>query len=177
MESSELPHLDAFGIVPLTWSAALILGVCLAITAVGWARVAEATGWRPVPTAVAGVCLAVVAALTLGPGSESTLGRVPCVWPSESLAGVLAEVGHDLESALNAVLLMPLGVVLVLAVRRPLVPVLVVAMLPGVVEASQSLIPGRFCSPADYLLNVVGGLAGVGLGVIMTRLERDPCRT
>lgn len=152
-----LAHLDALGVVPVTWWTALILLSGLVVTAPVVLRpFAAATAWRPAPTAAAGLWLTVIAALTLGPGGGSAAERVGCPLPDESFADVPVEVGHDLESALNAVLLGPVGVALVLASRRVLVPVLLVVVLPGLIEVAQLFVPGRFCSPADYILNVAG---------------------
>ncbi|MBN9098035.1 MULTISPECIES: VanZ family protein [unclassified Pseudonocardia] len=169
-------HVDAFGVVPLTWWAALILVCGLVLTAAVVRPFTAVTGWRPIPTAATGVWLAVTAALTLGPGNLSPDERAGCAVPDDSTADVLIELGHSLEGALNAVLLLPLGVTLVLASRRALVPGAVVVVLPGLVELAQLFVPGRFCSLTDFVLNAAGGLVGVGFGVgavLLRQSRRD----
>lgn len=170
-------HVDVFGVVPVTGAALLVLGCGLVVTAIAWGPVVARTGWRPVPVALAGVWLAVTAALTLGPsGNPDTVQAGGCPLPTQSVVGVLLEVGHDRQSALNTALLLPLGLTLVMGIRRVLPPTLVVVVLPGVIEATQLAIPGRVCSPADYLLNVAGGLVGVGLGALAIHWPRPTPR-
>lgn len=168
-----LAHLDAFGVVPLTWWSVLIVLSGLGLTATLLRPFVAATGWRLAPTAVAGLWLSVIGALTLGPGAGFDAERAGCVLPDESVADVLVEIGHDLESALNALLLAPLAVALVLASRRVLTPVMVVVVLPGLIEVAQLFVPGRFCSPADYVLNVSGGLVGVVVATVLRRTVPD----
>lgn len=159
------------GVVPFSWSTVAVLVVGSAAVAVLTRPLAARTGWRPLPVLFAGGCLVAVLALTLGGaghGQSSGCAR----WNEAGPIGVLSEAGHDLESFLNAALFFPLGLALVLVVRRALPPSLVVLVLPGVIEAAQLLVPGRICSAADYLLNVSGGLVGVAAGAVAVRRAR-----
>ncbi|MBW0108844.1 VanZ family protein [Pseudonocardia sp. KRD-182] len=157
-----------FGVVPFTWSTVAVLLVGLVAVAILWKPLVVRTGWQPMPIMFAGVCLAATAALTLGgAGHVPNTGCV--VWNNAGVIGVLTEASHDLESFFNAALLLPLGLTLVLAMRRTLPPLLVVLVLPGLIEAAQLVVPGRVCSTADYLLNVSGGLVGVAAGAVTVR--------
>lgn len=163
-----------FDVVPVSWSTVLILSVALAVIAVGWRPVVRRTGWSARPTLVSAVGLAVVLALTLGGGTEPDHihGGAAACSAEESVAETLLEPTHNLESALNLALLVPVGAASALAVRRPFPPLLLVLVLPAAVEAVQLTVPGRICSPADYLLNALGGVVGVGTGVAALARQR-----
>lgn len=172
-------HADLLGIVPVSWYSLAVMGLGLALTAIGLRPIVARTGWRRWPIAGAGVALTSTVALTLGSWGSTDVVRAPgCTFPGDTdVLALLLEAGHDLESALNAVLLVPLGLLLVLGIRKVLPPLLVVLVLPGVIEMTQLAIPGRVCSLADYLLNVAGGVVGVGLGaaaVLGSRSVRSP---
>lgn len=161
----EVDETHLLGVVPVSWSTAVVLLVGLGAVEVGWRPVIDRTRWRPLPTLLAGVLLALTIALTIGWGADLRSPGPGCAsWEEPGIAGVLLEAGHDLESFLNAALLVPLGLTLVVGARRVLPALLVVLVLPGLIEGVQLMLPGRFCSPADYLLNVAGGLIGVGAG-------------
>ena len=133
------------------------------------------TGWRPGWTLVSLLTLAAVLAVTLAPSHDvpRPLGVRSC------LRGTTGQLGNGslfalggAEAGLNLVLLVPLGVVLVMATRGLLVPVAVVVVLPALVELTQTQVPGRTCSGSDYVANVAGGLVGVALGAALVGLAR-----
>lgn len=164
-----------FGVVPVSWWTVPVLVVGLAATAVGGRRLAERTGWRVVPTLVALAALTAVLALTLTPstrGHAHTFGSGSCLaaFQTDELHAVteIAE-GGQLESQLNALLLVPLGIAAMLAVRRFRIPLLTVTLLPVLIELIQGVLPGRICSLSDLLLNAGGGALGVALAALAIR--------
>lgn len=167
--------MQIFGVVPVSWWTALVLAAGLTATAAGGRRLAERAGWRVVPTVVALAALTVVLALTLTPSTDGhshgiEAGGCLSLLPSDELHAVteIAEVGQ-LESQLNALLLVPLGVALMLAVRRLTIPLLTVLVLPVLIELAQGVLPGRICSLSDLLLNAGGGALGVALAALVVR--------
>lgn len=160
-----------FHVVPVSTSTVVVLLVGVAAVVVLWRPLVARTGWRSLPILLAGASLAAIVAITLV--GADRVGTTSCASLSGlGLAYVLSEAGHDLESFLNAALLVPLGLTLVLGMRRTLPPLMVVLVLPGLIEAAQLVVPGRVCSAADYVLNVSGGLVGVATGAVALRWSR-----
>ncbi len=155
-------------VVPVSTSTVVVLLVGVAVVVVLWRPLVVRTGWRPLPVLLAGACLAATAALTLVAADRASIPGCASLGGLD-LGYVLSEAGHDLESFLNAALFVPLGLTLVLGMRRTLPPLMVVLVLPGLIEAAQLVVPGRVCSAADYVLNVAGGLVGVAAGAVAVR--------
>jgi hypothetical protein len=158
------------GQIPINrWS--LLVGVFLTVLVLLVSNpLARRFGWRPVPTLVALLGLAMVVALTM-PENGRKLGSVAACLPSDAgdWAGALGRLGGGLESLLNVAMLMPFALATVLATRRVLVPAAVVLVLPAVIELVQTQVPGRQCSLADYLANGLGGLIAVAAGALLQR--------
>lgn len=167
--------MQLFGVVPVSLWTAVILLVGLALVAVLWRPMVARTEWRPLPMAVAGICVTAVLALTLGAEGTATsapMGGLVEEVLDEGVAHAMLEAAQDLETILNLVLLVPLGAALVLGLRRIIVPLVIVLMLPAFTELVQLAIPGRVGSLSDFLLNALGGIIGVGLGAILARRLR-----
>jgi hypothetical protein len=163
--------LSMMHVVPVSTSTVVVLLVGVAAVMALWRPLIARTGWRPLPILFAGFCLAATAALTLVGADRASITGCASV-SGLDLGYVLAEAGHDLESFLNAALFLPLGLTLVLGIRRTLPPLMVVLVLPGLIEAAQLVVAGRVCSAADYVLNVAGGLVGVAAGAVAIRSWR-----
>jgi VanZ family protein len=166
-------HLRA--LVPIgRWSP--IVGLAAAVVClVVWRRLARRVGWRPWPTLVALLSLAGVLTLTLAPRNwpdiHRSLGQcVPSSWAG--FGESVSEVGGSVESLLNIAMLMPLGCALVLASRRAAWPALLMALLPLGLELAQVVVPGRECSPADWVANASGGLVAVLVGAALNAVLR-----
>ena len=159
------------GVIPNSWSTGAVLIVGLVAVGIAWRPVVDRTGWRPQPTLLASALLTLTLAVTIGGGdADGRPGGPGCASAEDpGVAGVFLEVGHELESFLNAALLLPLGLMLVLAMRRTPAPLLVVLVLPGLLEVAQLAIPGRVCRTAGYVLNVGGRLVGVAAGAVAVR--------
>lgn len=125
-------------------------------------------GWRPVPTMVALLGLAMVVSVTI-PESGNRLGSVAACLPEGlgDLVSAVGRLGGGLEGLLNVAMLMPFAMAAVLATRRVLPTALVVLVLPAVIELVQTQVPGRQCSPSDYLANALGGLIAVAAGALL----------
>ncbi len=151
------------------WS--LLAGLLGAVLVVAISRgVCRRTGWRPIPTMVALLGLVMAFALTLTVNGDD-LGSVAACLPDgiDGVRRAFADVGSGLENLLNVAMLMPFALATVLATRRTMVPALVMLVLPGLIELAQTMVPGRQCSPADYLANALGGLLVVGAGALLER--------
>lgn len=164
----------AVRVTPFSWwsLAIAVVGVVGALLAYG--PISRVTGWSRWPTLLALLSLTGVLALTLGPGAWGY---------DDSLRQCVAEVGrldlrqlrwlrHSADGLLNVTMLVPLGFFTVLAVRRVWPAAVLVLALPLVVETVQTIIPGRQCSPIDYLTNVTGGLVGVAVGAVVLVVRR-----
>lgn len=129
---------------------------------------ARRTGWSPAWTLVSLALGVSTLALTLLPGGARGPGGLrSCVRAAASGEGLLTNFSAA-DTALNLILLVPLGFAVVLATRRVAPGLLVVLVLPGLIELTQTQVPGRVCSGVDYATNVVGGTAGVvAAGVVL----------
>lgn len=72
----------------------------------------------------------------------------------------------------NVLLFVPLGLFLVLTLRRVAVPAVAVTALPVAVELFQALFGQRVCTVLDVLDNAAGGLVGVAAGGLVLTVER-----
>lgn len=108
------------------------------------------------------VSLGVSILLTLAP--ERPYGRTDPFW-CLTCSSVAAA-----DSVRNVLLFVPLGVGVALLGFGPGRAALVGLLVSGVIEATQSLIPGRTASVRDLATNVVGaGLGALALGVLRAR--------
>ncbi|MGJ3558824.1 VanZ family protein [Streptomyces sp. INA 01156] len=89
----------------------------------------------------------------------------------------LAEPFHTTQGMWNLAMTLPLGLFVVLAVRRFLPSLLGVVALPLAIEFTQATVNGlgRICDSSDAQMNILGGLAGLAIGtaVLIRRDELD----
>ena len=168
-------HLRLRWLVPISRWTLLSGVVLLVLVLLTWRRAAARLRWRRVPTLFALLSLAGALALTLSPrdwlaNHRSLHQCLPHSWAS--LGHSAMHVGNSLESLLNIVMLMPLGYFLVLACRRALWPAALVVALPAAIELTQVIVPGRECSPQDWMANALGGLIAVLAGALVNRRAR-----
>lgn len=158
------------GSIPINRWSLLVGMVGAAIVVLISNPLARRAGWRPVPTMVALLGLAMVVSVTI-PENGERLGSVAACLPEDlgDVERAVGRLGGGLESLLNMAMLMPFAVAAVLATRRVLPTAVVVLVLPAVVELVQTQVPGRQCSPSDYLANVLGGLLAVAAGALLQR--------
>ncbi|GAA5171263.1 hypothetical protein GCM10023321_69570 [Pseudonocardia eucalypti] len=166
-------------LVPISrWTPLVaLLGVAFAL--LGWRPLARWARWYRLPTLGALLALAGVVALTLSPrgwyGNHRSLAEcVPTEW--WQLASSAAGVGGSAESILNIVLFVPLGFCLVMASRRVMWPAALMASMPIAIELLQVVVPGRQCSPRDWLANALGGLIGVTAAALTRHILRRRAR-
>jgi hypothetical protein len=114
-------------------------------------------------------------AFTLTPdGNEPPIGLSPCI-PNgldDLIFNIFHTGGGPAADALNVLLLIPLTTSLVIASRRPAIAVAVSILLPVGIELTQTVVPGRYCAISDIVTNSTGGLLGVLVGFLATRLLR-----
>ncbi|GAB2931783.1 hypothetical protein GCM10027047_30180 [Rhodococcus aerolatus] len=162
----------ALTLAHLSGQSLLVGGAVALVGLLLWRPLTRRLGWASTQTLFALLLLAAVAALTLGPGgSTTTIGVRRCVRRApRGLDATLSSPSVPLETALNVVMLLPLGVAVVLAARRLGPGLLVVLVVPAVVEVVQTRVPGRVCSGVDYATNASGGIVGVLLGGVLLLL-------
>ncbi len=155
-------------VTPVSWWTLLVAVAGTVLSLVVWRPVVRASGWGNATTLASALLITAVLALTMGPGSASGPGGIrTCVRAAPALVETsVYRITTSAEALLNLVFLVPLGVTMVLATRRPVLATMVILALPGAVELTQTRIPGRVCSGADYVTNVTGGLVGIGIGVL-----------
>lgn len=80
---------------------------------------------------------------------------------------------RTVQGRLNAGMFVPFGVLGVLATRRPLLVLSLGVLLTASIETVQSVVPlvARICDSSDLVANVAGVVAGVALGMLVTRLD------
>ncbi|WP_055588179.1 VanZ family protein [Peterkaempfera griseoplana] len=152
------------GLIPAFLVAAFLLGTPCALAL-------HARQRSTVIGALLGASLAAVLTATLYPTGST-----------DSAAGRLCEAGGSLrgllsteQGRLNLALFVPLCLLAVLVVRRPLLVLAGAALLSGTIEALQATLPiGRSCDRGDFIANVLGAAAGLFLGVLTLLLT---CRT
>lgn len=160
-------------VVPISKWTPIFLLVGLVVALLIWRPLARGLRWRSFPTLIALLSLAGASAMTLSPrgwyGNHKSLERCLPGTLGE-IANSASKVGGNMESLLNVGMLVPLGIALVVAIRRVGWPTLLVVVLPAVIEISQTIVPGRQCSTADYLANALGGVVGIAVGVVIDRM-------
>ncbi|MEU7160369.1 VanZ family protein [Streptomyces chrestomyceticus] len=80
------------------------------------------------------------------------------------------------QGLLNVAMLLPFGLLGVLATRRlPLMAALSI-LFPALIETAQAVVPfvSRLCDTSDLVANITGALAGTGVGYAANRLTRTP---
>jgi hypothetical protein len=149
--------------------AAFIPGAVLLGGLAWW--LAPRRGWAQVPAMLAGCALALVLALTVvRPFGHFTVGGLnPLTTLRECSVGSLS-LAHLYEQ-LNVAMLVPFGVLGMLATRRPLLIVTSSAMVSGFAEFVQGATGGGECQVRDLVHNTVGGVLGVLLAVWILRLR------
>jgi hypothetical protein len=86
-----------------------------------------------------------------------------------------AEPLNTTQGLWNLAMMVPVGALALLAVRRPL-PVLVgVIALPLAIEFTQATADGlgRVCDSSDAEMNIIGGLVGVGIAAIVLAVRKS----
>lgn len=136
--------------------AAVVLGPLVA-----WALADR----RRTARGLAGLAIVAVGVLTLWPSRRDPVVGCDLGWHPALLAP---------EPLANVVLLVPVGVLLAVALRRLLVAALVGVLLPVALEAIQLAVPalGRSCALDDWTANAVGALLGVALGALGLAIAR-----
>ena len=149
--------------------AAFIPGAVLLGGLAWW--LAPRRGWAQVPAMLAGCALALVLALTVvRPFGHFTVGGLnPLTTLRECSVGSLS-LAHLYEQ-LNVAMLVPFGILGMLATRRPLLIVTSSAMVSGFAEFVQGATGGGECQIRDLVHNTVGGVLGVLLAVWILRLR------
>jgi VanZ like protein len=149
--------------------AAFIPGAVLLGGLAWW--LAPRRGWAQVPAMLAGCALALVLALTVvRPFGHFTVGGLnPLTTLRECSVGSLS-LAHLYEQ-LNVAMLVPFGILGMLATRRPLLIVTSSAMVSGFAEFVQGATGGGECQVRDLVHNTVGGVLGVLLAVWILRLR------
>ena len=149
--------------------AAFIPGAVLLGGLAWW--LAPRRGWAQVPAMLAGCALALVLALTVvRPFGHFTVGGLnPLTTLRECSVGSLS-LAHLYEQ-FNVAMLVPFGILGMLATRRPLLIVTSSAMVSGFAEFVQGVTGGGECQVRDLVHNTVGGVLGVLLAVWILRLR------
>ncbi|MEU5480895.1 VanZ family protein [Streptomyces mirabilis] len=86
-----------------------------------------------------------------------------------------AEPFHTTQGLWNLAMMVPVGILALMAVRRPL-PVLVgVVVLPLGIEFTQATADGlgRVCDSSDAEMNIIGGLVGLGVAATVLTVRRS----
>ncbi|HZE02957.1 MAG TPA: VanZ family protein, partial [Pseudonocardiaceae bacterium] len=128
-------------------------------------------GWAQVPAMLAGCALALVLALTVVRpfGHFSVGGLNPLTTLRECSVGSLS-LAHLYEQ-LNVAMLVPFGILGMLATRRPWLIVASSVLVSGFAEFVQGATGGGECQVRDLVHNTVGGVLGVLLAVWILRLR------
>ena len=153
------------------WTVAVMVFGSLA--AIVLARpLAQRAGWQR-PTATTTLLLLVaVLSMTLTPGSEAHVNGTQNCLPDDlpDLVDAVARSGGGLVgNLLNLLLLLPLAGSVVVLTGRIAPAATMAVLLPVIIEATQTRIPGRYCSLSDLITNISGALAGVALGYWLLR--------
>lgn len=166
-------------LVPISRWTPLVALVGVTVALFCWRPLAARARWHPLPTLGALLATAAVVALTLSPrgwyGNHRSLAEcVPTEW--WQLANSAAGVGGSAESVLNIILFVPLGYCLVMASRRVIWPAALMVLMPIAIELLQVVVPGRQCSPRDWLANALGGLIGITAAALTRHFLRRRAR-
>jgi hypothetical protein len=101
------------------------------------------------------------------------LGRLDAGWDPQLIRVCLsgpASAWFEPEGILNLVLLVPFGIGLYLASRNGTLSSAIIVITALSIEALQAITGLGLCQPSDVLRNVIGGLAGVGVGWLLIRI-------
>lgn len=149
--------------------------LCCALFGTGVWLISGTLGWRRVPATLAAVGLALAVAVTLArsgghlpdPGTDPlTL----CLRDSFSLHGGL--------QVLNILMLAPFAFFATLATRRPVVVMVVSAVVSGGIEIAQAWTGLGVCQKQDFLNNTVGAVVAAGAAwLLITMLAGERERT
>ncbi|MFZ4266442.1 VanZ family protein [Streptomyces arboris] len=146
----------------------IALAVILSLAA-GAGTYAAARGKRELPFiwGLWGACTAATLALTMwstGDGGGSAICTVN--------RDILEPFRHT-QGQWNFCLLVPFGLLGVVATRRPGLVAGLSLLLPAAIETTQALAPiGRACDTSDFVANGAGGLAGTALGALVVVFRR-----
>ncbi|SDH71748.1 VanZ family protein [Agrococcus jejuensis] len=138
------------------WLAPSLLAAVVVVGPfVAWAL----AGWRRAATALAVAAIVVVGLLTLWPSGIAALDGCELSWSPNLLAP---------EPLANVVLLVPVGLLLAVATRQPILAALLGAVLAAGIELTQAIVPavGRSCTLDDWVANAIGSVLGAALGAI-----------
>lgn len=153
---------------PLIAGGVVVGGVALGF---GGRLAARRAGWRPVPSALAGISLGVVLGVTFSRTLPDWAGRDAfCQFNGFSL--------HGSAELLNALLFVPLVFCAVLATRRPVAVLVSAVALSAAVEVVQPLTRRGLCETQDFLNNSAGAVAAAVLaaGVLAAHRRRAAAR-
>jgi VanZ like family len=149
--------------------AAFIPGSLL-LGGVAW-WLASRRGWARMPAVFAGCGLALALAVTVARpfGQFSVGGLNPLTALEYCTIGSLSLA--KLYEQLNVAMLIPFAMFGTLATRRPLLVTASCVLVSGFVEFVQSATGGGQCQARDLVHNVVGGVFGVLLAVVVLWLR------
>jgi VanZ family protein len=155
----------------------VVVAAGVAISLLVWRPLVRWCRWRSGATLAALLLFTVCIALTLTPdGDQPAMGLDACIpadW-NDFLFNVLHTGGGIVADVLNALLLFPLTISLVLASTRLLPAIPVAVLLPPAVELIQAQLPGRSCAITDMITNGAGALLGIAVGWAIQRWLRQP---
>ncbi|MFD4638016.1 VanZ family protein [Lentzea sp. NPDC058436] len=139
---------------PLT-AGGLVFGA-VALGAGAWFA-ARRFGWRPVPSAFAGIFLGLVLALTFWRSQPSwaLVGNQFCTFNGFSLNGV--------SEQFNVLLFVPLVWCAVLATRRPLAVLVAAVASSAAIELLQPIVGRGLCETQDFFNNSAGAVVAAAL--------------
>ena len=148
----------------LTWVAAWF-----ALFLVFRKPISRALGFRVGPTLLVAGALAGILGFSIRPWDAN--GTSPTFWLFDSLLWSIAgQVGGNW--ILNAVLYLPLSLLLVYFGKHPVVAWLAMVALSAVIESVQSVTQLGVGDPADFVSNCFGALVGVAIGTLLRRRSR-----
>lgn len=144
------------------------MAAVLTLIAGGIAYVAaRARARRPLVTAL--WAASTVATLSLTLWTTGGAGPPQCVINKD-----IFEPFGTVQGQLNAGMLVPFGLLGMLAIRRPSVMVSLSILFPALIETAQGLVPfiSRLCDTSDLIANTSGALCGVVIGAFVNRRDR-----
>ena len=152
----------------------MALGVAVALL------VAALTPSRRISTALTGMSVALVLALTVVPaGGWRRFAVEPGALRSIAVnvrpePGDLTAWMHSADGPPNVALFVPLGFFLALLLRRPVSAALIAAALSLAIECYQASLSTRVGSFADVVANGVGAVLGAAAALLVLALTRRP---
>jgi hypothetical protein len=123
---------------------------------------AHALWWSGLAFTVTGVC----GVTFMGAGPASGV----CV-----LNHQFAEPFHTTQGLWNLAMMVPVGALALLAVRRPLPALVGVIALPLAIEFTQATVDGlgRVCDSSDAEMNIIGGLTGLAIAAAVLTVRKS----